>query len=244
MKAGRAATPSSPRAGTVIGRPLRVLRPRLMAALDGAVEHGARVQRDRELGQADLFGGDGRREADELAGVLPDAPAWTEMELLDFEKEALGLYLERPSGRAHAADLQAFGARTIGELAEATDDGRRACADGVGAHGQAGGAQRRGCRVGGIVSAVRPLKTRKGDAMAVFTLEDHHGTWKSWCFPRPSGVPRRCRERRARVVRGSSSATRRPPVLASEIVPIGACASGSRARWRSRLPCRRTGGRR
>src|SRR5262249_23115950 len=53
--------------------PLRVVRPRLIAALDLAVEHGARVQRDRELGQADLFGNDGPGGPHEDAPVvLPD----------------------------------------------------------------------------------------------------------------------------------------------------------------------------
>ena len=36
------------------------LRPRLLAALDGAVEYGNRHQRDRDKGQAQLFGGRGR----------------------------------------------------------------------------------------------------------------------------------------------------------------------------------------
>ena len=75
-------------------------RARLLRAIDAAIEHGARVQRDREQGQANLFG-DGAPAAGEApAGGLPEGPAWTEMEWLAYEKEALGLVPERPSGRS------------------------------------------------------------------------------------------------------------------------------------------------
>ena len=37
--------------------------------------------------------------------------------------------------------------------------------------------------VGGIVSAIRQLKTRKGDRMAVITLEDPHGSVEVVVFP-------------------------------------------------------------
>src|SRR5262249_8106811 len=98
-----------------VAPPLRVTRPRLMAALDLAVEHGARVQRDKELGQADLFGNDGSdAAAGDMPILLPEAPSWTEMELLNFEKEALGLFWSGHPVDAHIADLQEVGARTIG----------------------------------------------------------------------------------------------------------------------------------
>ena len=65
------------------------LRPRLMAAIDAACEHGARLQRDRNEGQAQLFGGFGEADG-AAAGVggglaaapLPDAKPWTEAEQL------------------------------------------------------------------------------------------------------------------------------------------------------------------
>ena len=38
------------------GLPSAALRPRLFAAIDAACEHGARIQRDRDEGQAQLFG--------------------------------------------------------------------------------------------------------------------------------------------------------------------------------------------
>src|SRR5438477_4413023 len=64
--------------------PSAALRPRLVAALDAACEHGARMQDDRALGQGGLFGADEELDGggNGLAGGLsvPDAAAWSEAE--------------------------------------------------------------------------------------------------------------------------------------------------------------------
>ena len=43
------------------GVPLPAGRAKLFGAIDSAIEHGGRTQRDRDQGQADLFGGERRR---------------------------------------------------------------------------------------------------------------------------------------------------------------------------------------
>jgi DNA polymerase-3 subunit alpha len=148
-------------------------RAMLCGAVDSAIEHGNRTQRDRDRGQAALFG------SNEDGGLtiirLPDTAPWTEMELLGFEKEALGLYLSGHPIDRHAADLRAFGARTVGdltlgELPPSSD-------------GSPGRLLVEDVHVGGIVSGFRPLKTRKGDPMCVFTLEDHQGQVEVVVFP-------------------------------------------------------------
>src|SRR4029077_2087005 len=71
----------------------QALRPRLMASVDAVCEHGARMQRDRDEGQAQLFGELHQAEADVPAvQSLPDAAPWSDSEQLAFEKETLGLY--------------------------------------------------------------------------------------------------------------------------------------------------------
>ncbi|MCX5685544.1 MAG: lamin tail domain-containing protein, partial [Planctomycetota bacterium] len=67
-------------------------RARLFAAIDGACEHGSRTQRDKELGQSDLFGGGDDAAAGPTAVPLPDVGPWSEIEQLNFEKESLGLF--------------------------------------------------------------------------------------------------------------------------------------------------------
>jgi DNA polymerase-3 subunit alpha len=152
-------------------------RARLMAAIDSACEYGARRQRDRTLGQAQLFGGDpdGGVEA-EAAGPANVEP-WTEVQQLAYEKEALGLYFSGHPIDRFAAELESYGARTIAGLAEA-----------AGANGENGaGKGSADVAVGGIIASVRQLKTRKGDRMAVIVLEDPHGSMEVVIFPEAYG---------------------------------------------------------
>ena len=167
--------------------PSAALRPRLLAAVDAACEHGARYQRDRDEGQAQLFGGFGSQD-DAGGGDGPDriygpslraATPWTESEQLAFEKETIGLYLSGHPMDPYANDLQAFGAYSTGGLAEAPEQQSRNEAWGPGGRRPL----EADTGVGGIVAACRQLKTRKGDRMAVFTLEDAEGGVEVVVFP-------------------------------------------------------------
>jgi DNA polymerase III subunit alpha len=156
------------------GVPLGAGRAQLLVAVDSAIENGGRVQRDRDQGQADLFGG-----SDESQGLtlirLPEAAPWSEMELLGHEKEALGLYLSGHPLDRYAEALRAFGARTVGDLVladlpQSTD-------------GAPGRLLLEDVHVGGIIAGFRPLKTKKGDRMGVFMLEDAQGAVEVVAFP-------------------------------------------------------------
>jgi DNA polymerase-3 subunit alpha len=140
--------------------PSAAVRSRLLAAVDRAIEHGSRRQSDRDRGQSQLFGGDDA-EADGGSAPLPDVPPWTEAQQLAFEKEALGLYLSGHPIDRFAKQLDLYGARTIASLAASEAD----------------------VSSGGIVSALRPLKTRKGDRMAAFMLDDPTGSIEVVVFP-------------------------------------------------------------
>lgn len=197
--------------------PARV-RPRLLAAVDTACEYGARAQRDRIEGQGALFGGDddAHADADVLRG-LPDAPAWSESEQLAFEKETLGLYWSGHPVDRFADDLREFGAKRTADLAEAQPTPR---AD---AWGPAGPKPiEPDTSIGGIVAVCRQLKTKKGDRMAVFTLEDSQGGVEVIAFPETYQRSASLIEPGTMVlVRGKlerDDETSR--ILASEIVPI------------------------
>jgi DNA polymerase-3 subunit alpha len=97
------------------------------------------------------------------------------MELLAQEKEALGLYLSGHPLDRYADDLRLFGAKTVGdlvlsELAPSID-------------GAPGRLLMEDVNVGGIISSCRPLKTKKGDRMAAFVLEDAQGSMEVVVFP-------------------------------------------------------------
>jgi DNA polymerase-3 subunit alpha len=142
-------------AGSVAAR-----RARLFAAVDRALEHGGRHQRDRDKGQSQLFGGTG--EEGTVADVpMPDAVSWSETQQLAGEKEALGFYMSGHPLDRFAEELTIFGARRVADLAASEAD----------------------VWVGGIVAGLRPLKTKKGDRMAVFMLDDVAGSVEVVVFP-------------------------------------------------------------
>lgn len=214
-------------------------RARLMASIDAACDHGTRRQRDRDLGQAQLFAGPAAQDAGGESDELPaQVRPWTEAEQLAYEKEALGFYWSgHPIDRV-AAELRAFGARTTADLAASLLDGTpldkpgeaRANRGAQDAGNPTNGAQRRSSgadvSVGGIVSACRQLKTRKGDRMAVITLEDSHGSVEVVVFPEAYGRASSLLEAGkavvvcGRVERDEEAETLR--MLASEVLPLEA----------------------
>ena len=113
------------------------------------------------------------------AATLPPAAPWTDIERLAYEKETLGLYWSGHPVDRYATELKSLGARSTGELADAPVNGARADAWGP------GGAKpiEPDTSIGGIIAACRQLKTRKGDRMAVFTLEDSQGGVEVIAFP-------------------------------------------------------------
>src|SRR5687767_7675113 len=194
----------APDAGRPEGRLLRETRARLFASIDGACEHGSRQQRNKDLGQFDMFGGGDSSMDGPTMVPLPDVAPWTEIEQLNFEKECLGLYWTGHPIDRYAADLRVYGAKTTVDLApkreaeepvvadvedpagiEALPKGRPA-ADANGSRPANGNGSRGAAdelSIGGIVSGLRPLKTRKGDRMCVFMLDDADGSLEIVVFP-------------------------------------------------------------
>jgi DNA polymerase-3 subunit alpha len=110
---------------------------------------------------------------------LPDAKPWTEAEQLALEKETLGLYWSGHPVDPYAGALRELGARTVGELAEIQPSAPRD--PGWGPQGPK--PIEPDTMVGGIIAGCRPLKTRKGERMAVFTLEDAQASVDIVAFP-------------------------------------------------------------
>jgi DNA polymerase-3 subunit alpha len=132
-----------------------------VAGLDRIIDHGGRFQRDREQGQTGLFGGDFEPEDSDPNAGLADAKPWTETEALTFEKEALGLFMSGHPVSRYAAALQISGAKRLAEMVQSEPDVSTA----------------------GIATGIRQLKTKRGDRMAVFMLDDEGGKVEVVVFP-------------------------------------------------------------
>ena len=140
-----------------------VRRSQLMATLDRALDYGQQIQRERESGQGSLFG--------ELGGVrrgpdldrLPDIQEWPEAELLAAEKATLGFFLSGHPLEAYREEIASYSTCDTRTLCERGDEAEVA--------------------IGGLIASIRTLRTRKGDAMAVFRLEDQYGDSEVVVFP-------------------------------------------------------------
>jgi DNA polymerase-3 subunit alpha len=130
----------------------------MLAALEAALGHGQRISADRLAGQASIF--DGAFGDAETAVEVQHPPIATtefdERELLRLEKEVLGLYVsEHPLERVRT-ELRR---KTDCAL---TDLERRRDGEFV--------------TVGGIVSSLKQVTTKRGEPMVFVTLDDPTGS--------------------------------------------------------------------
>ncbi len=138
-------------------------RSQCMAMIDTAIEYGQKARRDRESGQKGLF-------ADLTAGETgiaepdpPDIPEWPLEQRLAFEKETLGFYVSGHPLDHFVNEVVHFSKKSIAEL---VSEGKNV-----------------ECTIAGIVTDARTRRTKKGDLMALFNLEDLTGSVEAVVFP-------------------------------------------------------------
>lgn len=138
-------------------------RSTLLFNLDTITAYASRVQKDADTNQADLFGGLG--DAISVPDIqLEIAPQQHhERELLQWERELLGLYLS-----AHPLDKydDYFAEQTM-PLADIEP-----------------GHDKKSVTVGGVLSSVRVIVTKGGSKMAFVRLEDKSGEGEVIIFPK------------------------------------------------------------
>ncbi len=179
-------------------------RSALFAAIERATEAGQKRQRDREAGQSSLFGmlgGGGEKQA--APERIPDAPPWSEAERLLFEKESLGFFISGHPLERFREEIAQWASATTGTLAQ-TPAGSEAT-------------------VGGIVTALRLIKTKKGDRMASFLLEDLEGSVETLVFPEAyKKAAGRLADDQVVLVKGRAEVLDdgRAKLLASEVLPL------------------------
>ncbi|HEY1306374.1 MAG TPA: DNA polymerase III subunit alpha [Vicinamibacterales bacterium] len=196
VKSGACDTIIGARTGASTSEPLPAVRAKLFAAIESAFEHGARTQRNKDLGQVDLFGAS-EEEAGPTVVRLPDVAPWSEVDQLNFEKESLGLYWSGHPIDRWADDLREYGSKTTKDLVvkkeadapqdDGSDDSIAPAAASMSVNDRPingnGRPVAEEISIGGIVSGLRPLKTRRGDRMCVFMLDDAHGSIEVVVFP-------------------------------------------------------------
>jgi DNA polymerase-3 subunit alpha len=142
-------------------------RPQLLAALDRIISHSAELHKARQQGQIGLFG-DLPLSSGDLLGNLPKTDPVSAREILNWERELLGIFVS-----SHPIDpvldlLRHTNVRSSHELKDTENhalDGQQV-------------------RFVGLVAGLRKMPTKNKDMMAIATLEDRFGTIDAVLFPR------------------------------------------------------------
>jgi DNA polymerase-3 subunit alpha len=136
-------------------------RSRLFASLDGALRWcGANHRSDQLSMFSSLQGPD---PALSLPGGADPGPVWDEKEKLRREKESLGFYITGHPLDRFRAEIERFATCTVQALGSLGD--------------------KTAVRVAGVVGNLKIKRTKKGDRMAILTLEDQTGSVEVVVFP-------------------------------------------------------------
>ncbi len=139
-------------------------RAQILDALDRMVGHSGSTHAAAEAGQMTLFGGGAIKIDVTLVRPEKQVEPLDRREMLDWEKELIGVYLTEHPLQHRLADLQGIVTARTGEL-DTNWNGK-------------------GVTLAGMVAGLRTINTKKGQAMAFVTLEDLDGKIDLVMFPK------------------------------------------------------------
>ncbi|HDR14225.1 MAG TPA: DNA polymerase III subunit alpha [Desulfobacteraceae bacterium] len=138
-----------------------IYRSRLFAALDDVMKLCGGAHNSNQMSMFDMFdlqGGGGN-------GLLsfPEIDEWDEREKLRKEKNALGFYITGHPLDKYGSDVERFATVTIQDLPNTQDKSE--------------------VKIAGVIEKMKMKRTKKGDKMAVITIEDLSGSVEAIVFP-------------------------------------------------------------
>ncbi len=135
-------------------------RSQKFAAVEGAMEAGQRVQRDRECGQGGLFGELMAETPHEVR--LPNVPDWTEKDKLAGEKELLGYWVTGHPLDRYEEKICELATHNTGTL-----EGLQKNAD---------------VALCGVLTGITRKRNKEGKPWVAMTVEDRGGSAEAMCF--------------------------------------------------------------
>jgi DNA polymerase-3 subunit alpha len=135
-------------------------RARVFMGMDVVLGRAQRAHEGASIGQSELFGGGGQREAI----MLPNVEAWLPAERLRREYEAVGFFLSGHPLDDYAAVLKKLRVQTWAEFARAVKNGATAG------------------KVAGTVVSRQERRTKTGNKMGIFGLSDPTGHFEAIIF--------------------------------------------------------------
>lgn len=142
---------------------LGINRRSLFDVIEGAMQYGQVVQREKASAQISLFGGGGDGGGTDLSYEIAEISEWIDKVLLSYEKDALGFYISGHPLNRYRNDLENFVSGNISDLLERKSGGVVSLA--------------------GIVTSRKDMTTKRGDRMAFIGLEDLTGSIEVSLFP-------------------------------------------------------------
>ncbi len=138
-------------------------RSQLFHLIDIMIAYSHEIQKIRASKQNFLFGRS-QIEPPEIPVEVKEMPEWDKSLSLSYEKDALGFYITGHPLAEFGKQLKRLVSHPINQLDDEKDFNRE-------------------IKVAGIISSLKPLKTRKDERMATFILEDMSGRIEVVAFP-------------------------------------------------------------
>jgi DNA polymerase-3 subunit alpha len=192
----------------------------LLTVFEQIVDHTLARRRERDMGIMTLFGGgDDSAPGDDFERTAIPELEFGKRDRLSFEKEMLGLYVsDHPLLGAEAA-LARRAEQRLSEL-DGLDDGAM-------------------ISIGGVITGLQKKWTRKGDLMAVFTLEDLANSIEVMVFPKTmSEQGHRLEDDAVVVVKGRLDKRDDTPKMIAQTVDPVEVGEGNAEPLRLRVPLR------
>jgi DNA polymerase-3 subunit alpha len=125
--------------------------------LEHLMRYGQRMQIERNSSQQSLFGG--ATAADVQKPEIPKGPEWTKLEMLNREKDVVGIYLSSHPLDEYKIIIRNFCNMPVSDLEELEH------------------LRKKDFVVGGMVTQVNNLMTKTGKPFGRFTIEDYNGSY-------------------------------------------------------------------
>ena len=138
-------------------------RSQLFHLIDNMIEYAHEIQKVRASKQNSLFGRN-QIEPPGIPAEVKEMPEWDKSLSLSYEKDALGFYITGHPLAEFGKQLKRLVSHSINQLDDEKDFNSE-------------------IKVAGIISSLKPLKTRKDERMATFILEDMSGRIEVVAFP-------------------------------------------------------------
>lgn len=139
-------------------------RSQMFAVLEDALEHGSRIQKEKNDAQLDLFADTGiGSDITSKPPEIPDIDEWEENDLLLWEKESLGFYFSGHPLKKYSTILNKYCNASSLNINDFPNG--------------------KTIRIGGFLKLVKAHKTKKGDMMAFASIDDGQGIVEIVVFP-------------------------------------------------------------